>query len=251
MARHFIKFILTISFFGIYSQPCLANKTIKVAVGESVPPWVIQKNNSGIVVDILKTSLEPQGYKVDIVHVPLARRILEYKSGNVQAVCDINQDYIREYQLKGHFSGIVYSYQNVGISLKKKKFKFSSIADLTSHSVVAWQGAKDVLGKEYTTMVNKNKNYREIANQRSQILLLYSEREDVIQIDKQIFKYYRKLVKEDGVDTSAKVDIFPLFGENKCGYLFTDKEVQKAFIKGFNDLKKSGKFEDIFHKYGD
>ncbi|MCP4105071.1 MAG: transporter substrate-binding domain-containing protein [Desulfobacteraceae bacterium] len=234
----------------INPQQCFADQTLKVAFGDALPPWVIPETNTGILIDIIKETLEPAGYTVKPVYLPYARRLVTYKYGKVDAVCDINPKIIADSKLKGYLSVIAYAYENIGVSLKKKGYSFSGISDLVNYSVVSWQGAKAAIGGEYADMAGKNKKYRELANQELQIKLLYAEREDVIQLDRQIFRYFRKKVSEEGIiDTNQPVDIFPLFGKNKCGFLFRDKNAQVAFDSNFEILKKKGRYDEIFEKH--
>ncbi len=244
--------LLTIAtpFLIISSQSCFAGQPIKIAFGDALPPWVIPETDSGILIDLIKETLEPAGYETENVYVPYARRLIAYKKGQVDAVCDINPKIMADSKLEGYLSVIAYAYENIGVTLKKNGYHFSTISDLVNHSVVSWQGAKAAIGGEYADMANKNKKYRELADQKAQIKLLYSGREDVIQLDRQIFRYFRKKVAEEGkIDVSQPVDIFPLFGKNECGFLFREKKAKIAFDKNFEKLKESGRYQQIFIKY--
>lgn len=242
--------IVTLFLLMITVQPCFAEQTLKVAFGDALPPWVIPETDNGILIDIIREALEPAGYKIEPVYVPYARRLITYKDGRADAVCDMNSKVVEAWELEGHMSQIAYAYENIGVSLKKRGYKFSKISDLVGHSIVSWQGATAALGKEYADMANKNSKYRELANQKSQIKLLYSGREDVIQLDRQIFRYFRKKVAEEGsMDTTRPIDIFPLFGKNECGFLFRDKDAQVVFDKNFEILKESGQYNRMFEKY--
>ncbi|MDM8521936.1 transporter substrate-binding domain-containing protein [Desulfococcaceae bacterium HSG8] len=250
MKKTICPMITVAMLFLIGSELCFADQTLKVAFGDALPPWVIPETDNGIAIDIMKETLEPAGYVIKPVYVPYARRLISYKYGKVDAVCDVNPNIIRDSELEGYFSVIAYAYENIGVSLKKKGYSFSKISDLADYSVVSWQGAKAAIGGEYADMANKNKKYRELAKQKTQIKLLYMGREDVIQLDRQIFRYFRKKVSEEGkIDTDQPVDIFSLFGKNKCGFLFRDRNARNAFDKNFAKLKASGRYEKLFEKY--
>lgn len=245
-----INIIMFILFFITGVNPCLAEQTIKVAFGNAMPPWVIPDTNEGITLDILKKTLEPAGIKIEPVYYPYARRIIAYASKDTDAVCDINQRIIEESKLEGHMTVLAYAFENIGISLKKNAFNISKISDLEGRSVVAWQGAKAMLGGEYAKMADNNKLYREVPNQLTQVNLLYTGREDVIQLDRQIFRYFKKQAEKEGrVDTSQPIDEFPIFGKNENGFLFRDKKIQELFDQNFIKLKESGDYDKIFKKY--
>lgn len=231
---------------------CSAGQPLKVAFGDSLRPWVIPENSSGILVDMIKETLEPSGYSIIPVFVPYHRRITAYVQEKVDATCDINPKIMTETGLEGFLSVTAYAYENIGVSLKKNGFYFSKISDLKKHRILAWQGAKETIGKEYAEMADDNPNYRELANQETQIKMLYSGREDLIQLDSQIFYFHRKKVAREGkIDTSQPIDIFPLFGKNDCGFLFRDEKAQLAFDHNLRQLKESGRYQAIFKKYID
>lgn len=242
---------LTVVLLILSSQICFAEQILKIVFGDALHPWVIPEKNDGIIIDIIKETLEPSGYIIEPVYVPLARRLLTYKYGKVDVVCDINPKILKVSKLKGYLSVPAYAYENIFISLKKKGYKFFEISDLTDYELTAWQGAKIMIGGEYADMASKNKRYNEKANQMTQIKLLY-KREIVIQLDRQIFKYFRKKVSEESnIDTNQPIDIFPLLGKNRCSFLFRDKKTQVIFDKNFEKLKKNNKYNRIFKKYSE
>ena len=230
--------------FGDAGQP------LKIVVGDALPPWVIPEAEAGIQIDILKETLESAGYQLTYLYVPYARRIRMYQRENIDAVCDMNSTVVSNAKLTGHLSVMAYAYENIGVSLKERGFRFSSISDLVNHSVVAWQGAKITIGDEYAAMAEKNSRYREVPNQQLQIRLLYAGRSDVIQLDRQIFAYYRKIEAANGyVDTNQPIDIFPLFGKNESGCLFKSQKIQEVFNNNFQRLLDTGRYDEIFQKY--
>ncbi|MFH1157004.1 MAG: transporter substrate-binding domain-containing protein [Pseudomonadota bacterium] len=251
MLKKTIYLVIIISYLlFITSNPFSSEQTLKIAFGNALHPWVIPETNSGILIDIIKETLEPAGYTIEPVYVPYERRLTTYKQGKVDGVCDINPQLISDSKLEGYLSEIAYAYENIGVSLKKNGFSITRISDLVTYRLLAWQGAKTVIGGEYADMADRNKNYRELPDQKTQIKMLYAEREDVIQLDRQIFRYLRNKVSEEyHIDTSQHVDIFPLFGKNECGFLFRDKAVQITFNERLELLKKSGRYNTIFEKY--
>ncbi len=250
--KKILNMMISIILFSIIVSPqiCFAEKILKIAFGNALPPWVNPETDQGILIDIIKETLEPAEYKIEPVYLPYARRLVSYKRHLVDAVCDINSIIMEESKLEGHLSAMAYAYENIGVSLMKNRYKFSKISDLTNYRVLAWQGAKETIGGEYAIMAQKNKDYRELASQKTQIILLYTGREDVIQLDRQIFKFYKKRVSEEGrFDTNQPVDIFPLFGINKCGFLFREKFTQITFNKNLKIIKENGIYDEIIKKY--
>ncbi len=227
-----------------------AAESLRISFGNALPPWVIPDAGRGILVDILKETLESEGYKILPQYDPYARRIFSFRSGKVDITIDMNQQVIAREKLEGYLSDIVYAYENYAYSLKDNGFKFTRISDLRQHSVLAWQGAKYVLGAEYAEMVAANPTYSEHSNQELQIKMLFAKRLDVIQLDKEIFKYFRKKVGAEGkINTQQAVDSFALFGQNRCGFIFQDRAVRDIFNQRFAELQSVGRIAEIYERY--
>jgi polar amino acid transport system substrate-binding protein len=240
--------MISICLSGISS----AKNTLIISLGTTLPPHVIQKNNEGISLDIIRKCLGREDYELEFKYFPYARRILEFKEGRADAVYNIVREDIENHGLVGFLSDPAFIYENVAVSLKKNKYQISNISDLKDYSVISWQGASNLLGEEYAKMAESNKNYREIANQERQIALLFMGRAEVIQLDLSIFHYYRNLVRKEGkykVDVEQPVDIFPLFGKIAYSMFFRDKATTVAFNKRLQEIRESGEYKEIVDKY--
>jgi len=232
------------------SSPSKSAIKLTVAFGNTLAPWVIADRNKGILIDLISEALEPLGYEIIKDYLPYARRIDSYKTKKVDVVFDINQNNIINSNLIGHFSGIIYTYENYAFSLKKRKYNFTEISQLGQYSFLSWQGAKKQLGSAYALMADRNPAYRETHNQRLQVRMLFAERVDVIQLDKQIYEFYRSnLIKENKIDANVEVDQFPLFGKNPNGFLFRSIKARDDFVEQIALMKKDGRFNKIFDKY--
>lgn len=248
--KRFIQTIFISLFLLLISPYCFADRVVKVALGDSLPPWVIQDTNNGIIFDILKATLEPEGYIVEPVYVPYARRLIAYEQMDVDIVCDINQSIVDEYELGGFLSQIIYAYENVAISLKERNYKITSISDLINLSVLGWQGSSEIMGDEYARMTRLNPQYNEIARQKTQVKMLLWGRVDVIQMDRLIFEFYRnEIFTEEGEKNLKPVEIVPLFGLNEVGFLFWDEMIKNIFDKNWNTLVHKGEVGEIYDKY--
>lgn len=247
-----ITISILLSVLPIYGD--FSHKTIRFSLGNGIQPWVLPETNSGIIIDIIKETLEPAGYKIIYLYVPYARRLRLYKLGRADAVMDVNARILKDYgaPLKGYISDIAYAYKNIAVSLKKNKFKFTKISQLVDYRVVAWQGAGASIGGEFAIMSGKNQNYRELANQELPIRMLYASHADVIPLDETLFEYYRnKMVKEANfrLNLNQPIDKFALFEKNECGFLFSDEKVQIIFNQNLKKLKSNGRYLQILKKY--
>lgn len=241
-------FILAISLLSSFS--CLAGKKITIACGDALAPWVMPAKDNGIIISLLRESLEPAGYDIEMFYFPYARRIKSYQFDDMDAVCDIKPKTIALEKLEGFLSDEAYAYENFAYALKKHHFNFTHLKDLVSHSIMSWQGAAKHLGSDYAEMAKNNPLYRENNSQELQIELLFLGRFDVIQLDQNIFDYYRlKVASETTIDTSQLVDKFPLFGKSPNSILFREEQIRDAFNKGLKALKQSGRYDEIFSLY--
>ena len=227
-----------------------AAEKLTVAFGEILAPWVLADSDKGIIIDIFEEAVEPLGFAVEPVYLPYARILSAYKNGLVDVVSDINLNTIQGHHLEGYFSDIAYSYENFAFSLHKRQFNFTHMDQLRDHSLLSWQDAAIHLGDEYAEMVNKHPQYSETFDQSIQVKMLFLERYDVVQMDKQIFAYYRaKIASSNDVDTSQKVDSFPLFGASPNGFMFRTKKLRDDFNQQLAHLKQTGQYQLIFERY--
>ncbi|GGI69908.1 substrate-binding periplasmic protein [Shewanella gelidii] len=225
-------------------------KKLTVAFGDTLAPWVMPSSNNGILVDMVKEAFKPLGYEVENVYLPYARRIHAFKTRQIDVVCDINLINIEHSGLMGYFSGVLYHYENYFFALSKNKYQFDDIAALKQHSLLSWQGAKVVLGGGYTAMATDNPYYRETHNQAQQVKMLFTERVDVIQLDKNIFNYYRlKMIEQSLIAAEQGVDVFPLLNTNPNGFLFQDVNIRNQFVSQIEKMKLDGRFEQLFDAY--
>ena len=244
-------FFVVFSFLQLgLSSSVHAEKTLKVAFGNALAPWVFPTENNGIIVDIITQALTPSGYTIENIYLPYARRIHSYQSGDVDVSSDMNSGTIEHEKLKGYFSDNAYTYQNYAFALEKNNFNFQHLDELVNLSLVSWQGAIAHLGGEYAAMATKNRLYLELHDQSAQVKMLYAERVDVVQLDLQIFKYYRAYItKNSDVDTTKPVQKFPLFGKSPNGFLFKDDVIRDEFNRRLAEMKENGEYEAIFERY--
>lgn len=230
-----------------YSQ----SKDVVASFGGSLAPWVFEEGPSGLLVDLLKDCLEPSGYTLKPKLHPYARRISEFVNGEVDVVTDINQKIIDERGLKGYYTGNVYAYENFLFSLSESEIKVSSIKELSNYSLLSWQGAITHIGGEYATMASQNENYSETHNQKTQLRMLFSKRVDFIQMDRNIYEYYRQeMLQDSDLDVSVPVDIVPLFGKSPNGFLFKTEAARDACISNMDKIKQNSKYKNTLY-FGD
>jgi polar amino acid transport system substrate-binding protein len=237
-------FVLSALLLAAVTVSVGAQTVIKAVVGLSLPPYIMQGADNGVDADIVRAALQAAGYTLKLEYVPFARVSVSMANKTADAAFPINQ--------ASGVTGVYYSdshisYQNVVVGLTAKGLKVNSIADLKGLRVVAFGEAKSYLGPDFAAMATANKNYSEIADQQSQVKMLYKDRADVVVMDINIFKYFRQAIKD--TDVSAPVTFFKIFPPTAYNVAFTSKAVCDKFNAGLKAIKSSGKYASIFKTY--
>jgi len=225
-----------------------SRKTLIVAFGDTLAPWAIPHQDQGILPDILRKTLG-KDHRLVFKYLPYARRIPAWRSGLLDIVSDISPELIEREKLTGSYSGTVYAYDNVAVSLASKRLSLLHIDDLYNLSVVAWQGAKKTMGPEFALMAKKNPFYSEHPNQELQVKMLFARRIDVIKLDRQIFEYYRTKINQEGrIKAFQPVRIASIFRQTRSGFLFKSKARRDLFRQRFDRLP-DGDIAAIYTNY--
>jgi polar amino acid transport system substrate-binding protein len=240
--RVFVSLLLVLfSFFSIQA----VDKTVKIAAGLSVEPYIFKSTNSGIELDIVREALALEGYKTKFIFQPLKRTKSSFRNNIVDAVLTVKQHYP---EVKGAFFSEPYiTYHNFIVSLRSKNLKIDSISDLKGKSIVAFQQASLAFGREFQTVVDNNRRYRELANQLSQVSMLFAGRADAIVIDRRIFNHICKENFESSKQNS--VTFHRLFEPSHFRLAFKEKMNRDIFNSGLKKLKATGRYEKIVKSY--
>ncbi len=223
---------------------------VRLSVGLTVEPYIFNPqgasvDRSGFEVDIVREALALEGHDVEFVHEPLGRTKISFKQGHVDGVMDVKEYYP---EIEGSFlSDEHVTYYNYAVSLKSRNLEISEIADLMHKRVVAFQQARIAFGEEFAAMAEDNPGYLEVANQESQIAMLFLGRADVLVLDRRIFMYHRNRLTEVPVD--QPVSTHELFEPSNFRIAFDEREIRDAFNRGLRKIRESGRYEEIVGSY--
>ena len=237
-------YVLCVLFLAATAMTVSAQNQITAAVGLTLPPYIMQGTDNGVDADIVRSALAAENYTLKLVYVPFARVAVTLANKSADAAFPINE--------ASGVTGVYYSdshinYQNVVVAMKSRGLKIQSPADLVGLRVVAFGEAPMYLGHEFAAMAKANKNYYEIADQESQVKMLFKDRADVVVMDINIFKYFRQNIKD--MDVSQEVTFYKIFPPTAYKVAFTSKEVCEKFNQGLKAIKASGKYAEIFNTY--
>lgn len=213
-------------FFICIPKVTFANNQLVVAVGLSKPPYVLQKDNKGFELDLIRNILKRMGKSVKFVYTDLGHSSRMLKVKNIDAIMTTNQSVFEDLS---KLTNEYITYQNVAISLKEKNLKINEIDDLSGYTISSFQKADKVLGERFANIIKKAPLYLKVANQKNQPNQLLKKRVDVLIMDKNIFKYFVNKLGIKDIDT--KFTIHQIFPVNNYKMAFKNKE----YIQDFND----------------
>ena len=245
------RLFLTLCLYGnlvFFAQA--ENKVVSIGVAH-FPPYSFAEgaNISGAEVEIIGESLSIMGYSPEFVGFPYGRLPLAFTNKDVDSVIVTMKSYEG---LDVFYSDIVLpEYQTVAVHLKSNKYHIEKISDLKDRSILAHQRANQFYGIEYSNISvdsSKTNRYREVADQKTQVEMLFRERVDVIVLAYEIFMHYKDA--SEYRTTNIDYDIARIFGE-KFGFhnAFWDESVRDDFEKGLARIKENGTYKNILIKY--
>lgn len=251
----FLKFIMkkstlkySIILFSALLSSMAHSKEILMAFSQDIPPYIFQKHNKGIEIDIIAAALAHKGHTLKVLYFPLGRVPIAFTNKLVNAAMgDMGVDLGAK---GGFYADPAVIYNNVFITLKSRNISIKTPSDLDSLSVVSFQGAH----KRYPTWLKKvqeDDRFYGITDQLTQVKLLHYGRYDVVLSDRYIFRYFVKELELMNVLTVHDVNEHEFTSANPDDYrpVFRDKKVRDDFNLGLKKLKESGEFDKIYDNY--
>ena len=244
-----IVFIL-VAFIFLHSTVLWANdKPIEMLAGLSKPPFVIANEDKGIQIEIIEAAFAQSNQLVRFTYLPLSRHLDVLHGGEFDGIITLSA---HEKEWGICLSNPYIVYQNVVITLEESALKINEIVDLANYRVAAFQNATRFLGDKYKSTFKNSPNYTEIADQKSQIGLLFSGRVDALVMDISIFKHL--LANKRHEDSSRKIydkNFVTHFLFNPKAYTagFKSKELCQQFDQGINAIMADGSYQKIIDSY--
>lgn len=213
-------------------------------MGWSKPPYVISEGHTGFEIDLVREVMKSIGHEIIPIYVPFGRSHVMLQRGVVDITLTLNPRLgIPPEQL----SDVYITYQNVAISLKKSELSIETIADLGSHTVVAFQNASVVLGEEFKHAVSQSKLYTELPDQRQQVEMLLLGNTAVVVMDINIFMHISKEIR--GVSQKDRVKVHYLFPASPYQAGFKDVRLKEAFNLALKNYLKTDQYEWLKYRY--
>ncbi len=237
------SFLSIFLFFCTFIDIACAKK-INIAVGWNKPPYVIEKENSGFEIEMIRTIFKNMGHELDIIYTPFGRSSTLLKKG----IVDVGMTISPRVDIAPAVSSSSYiTYHNVAISLKGRGISLNKISQLSKYSIIAFQNASISLGQEYLTAVDNSVFYIELPDQDKQVAMLLLGRTDIVVMDINIFNYLSK--EHLGRDHMANVDVHRIFPTTAYHLGFFDEKLKNLFNKELMEYKKSFSYQQLIKKY--
>lgn len=234
---------LLVMFWATLAAPRVGSQELLIATSSSIPPFVIAEDR-GIVIDIMREALAPAGYKPSFLFAPNRRVSHELEQGNVDGVYNLPLNSIDGV----HYSAPIIEYQNVAVTLNAADIRLDSLDALRGLRVTAFQNAPAFLGPAFAELVDDHRAYQEVANQRSQLSLLFKRDTDVIILEKRIFEYFLEQRRLTDADIQP-VTFHALFPPATRHAAFREQHIREKFDAGLRQLQESGRYQAIIHRY--
>ncbi len=234
--------ILSILVWAIASAQA---KQLEVAVGWSKPPYVIPSGNTGFELDLISAVFKEMGHTIVPIYVPYGRSYEMLSHNMVDLTLTINE---RSGIDEKYLSKVYVVYQNVAISLKKNHVKLDTLTDLSELTIVAFQKATVVLGKEFADVVQSSPLYIELPNQARQVEMLLMGNADVVVMDVNIFNHL--LQNFVGINAAPEVEVHSLFPSSPYRAGFKDEALKIQFDVRLTEYRQTKAYIDLLKKYG-
>ena len=219
-----------------------------MAFADTIPPYTIPEIGAGIEVDIVREALAYKDHSLKAHYMPLSRMPGSFTLGEVDGVmADFGKDLSSQ---NGHYAKPVILFQNRFFSLKERNLMIREPRDIKGLSVIAFPGARKRF-PEWFNAAKTEGSYDEIAEQKLQVLLLFSGRYDLVLSDKVVFHYFlAQQLKDNKVEEKALTE-HKVFVERPLDYrpVFRSRNVRDDFNEGLRHLKDSGRYLEIYDFY--
>ncbi len=232
---------ITLLVFIFISVNAYSEKVV-MAFGQSLAPYIIEKNNSGVELSIIKEALAIEGHELVPIYTHLGNVAFMFDQGKVDAA----QRYITsEKRTKEIFYGdVTVKYHDVLFSLDKQNIVIKSPVDLKKYSLLSFQGANI----HYPRWLTDNYKHTQTSAQINQVRLLQLGLVDIVLSDKNIFSYHSNLFRLSSHGELKNIRMHIFTPPYKYNPVFKSKNIAKAFNRGLSKLKKSGRYTDLISK---
>lgn len=222
---------------------------VEMIAGLSKPPFIFSKYDKGMQIEIIEAAFAKSDKRVHFTYLPLSSHLDVFNGRNFDGIMTLSEN---EKQMGICLSKPYVIYQNVVITLADSASMIKDIDDLANLRVAAFQNAARFIGDDYRDAFKDSNSYEELADQKSQINLLFSGRVDALVIDINIFKHLLAS-KRSEVPASSKFNekflTHFLFTPRVYTAGFKSEKLCQQFDKGIQEIIIDGSYQKIIDSY--
>lgn len=231
-----------------FSSVSMAKKELNIGIG-NFPPFFIEKDQQGLFLEVTEEIFNhfPE-FSVQFIYMSNHRLVHEINLGNrIDVACNI----FSNSSVNGFLSAPIYRYRDVAISKNEAKLTINQVDDLQGLSIAAYQGAQELLGKEFKDMTLNNLNYSEHSQPKETTYLMITGQKDIRIGDINTFLYdladnnYKKKANVSVADFT----IHKLWPDMYSHMAFKDEALRNAVNKVIKKLTNDGTIDAIYLKY--
>ncbi|MFD2206153.1 substrate-binding periplasmic protein [Kiloniella antarctica] len=224
-------------------------KEITIGMG-NFEPYYIAKGDTGIFTDLIVAVFHrlPDHEPRFIFGRPNNRLWRDFNNGKVDAVSNL----FDSVETKSCRSDPIFRFRDVAVTRTKSDVNLESIRDLRGKRTIAFQGAKEFFGPEFSSAVSEG-SYSEASEPRLQVQALMDNRVDVSIGDMFILLHSIRSKSEKGnLENEMRAtefrihDILPVVF-SRMG--FWDLDLCRDFNLALKQVKDSGEYEKIYANY--
>lgn len=134
-------------------------------------------------------------------------------------------------------------FEDVAVSLRDKQLTINTVNDLSGKRIIAYQGAKSVLGDGFSQIV-EDESYLEKAEREVQLTLLANDRADVVVGERRLLTYIM-----DKQFPDEQLTVHPIFETKRYGAITNNKALQQEFDAELTTMKASGVYQAILARW--
>ena len=229
-----------------------AQAALRIGVSFAIPPYVIADEDRGIEIELLRAALADSPEPLQVLYLPLARSFQMLESGELDGMLNLRPGMVDGV----HYSQPVLTFRNMVITSETRwpAGSLQRLTDLRQLKILAFQRAREILGRDFTSAVAAAPYYAETAKQSLQVRQLLRGRIDAVVMERRIFDYYLHDAASSGQYLSHEVnqrfvkhDLFP--PTDYC-FAFRSQSIRDRFNRNLARLRANGEFARILARYG-
>lgn len=218
------------------SLPVCAAKPLRIGLHLSAP-WSYYDQHgelTGIEYQLVSRIFSRAGYEVSYELHSYSRLLKQFSDKKLDCASPV------AVQIDGAYYTAAYlPFQDVAVSLASRELQLTSISQLSTLRIVAYQQAQQVLGEQFQQAVAQA-SYVEMAERERQLELLFNHRVDVVIGERRVLQY---LAAQQAPQQA--IQLHPLFAEQGYPAACWMPELTAAFNAGLQQMASSGELEQI------